>query len=56
MILILERFIFVLANRYKVNIEDLKTVMQATDQRVIESKVERKNKFDFREKKRQVYS
>ena len=40
-----------LANRYKVNTEDLKTVMKATHQRVIKSKVERKNKFDIREKK-----
>jgi D-proline reductase (dithiol) PrdB len=41
----------VLVKHQQVKMNDLKTVMQANDQRVIESKVERKNKFDFKEKK-----
>jgi hypothetical protein len=51
MILILKGSICVLVKHQQVKINDLKSAMQATDQRVIESKVERKNKFDFREKK-----
>jgi D-proline reductase (dithiol) PrdB len=41
----------VLVKRYKVEMDNFKTIVQATDHSVIESKEERSNKFDFREKK-----